>query len=83
MLTLAGRAFRGTELRKAFALSSTAFDLELKEEEAIFTTRGNGHRVGMSQYGADAMARAGKDHKTILQWYYQGAVLDRADRFLE
>ena len=71
-LLLAGRPFRGTVLRKAFGLRSTVFTLELTPEEAVFTTRGYGHRVGMSQYGADAMARAGNDWETILKWYYTG-----------
>jgi stage II sporulation protein D len=78
-IRLGGRSFRGTELRKAFSLRSTAFDLTLNQAEAIFTTRGNGHRVGMSQYGAEAMARAGNDFESILKWYYQGVTLIRAD----
>ena len=40
-----------------------------------FTTKGKGHRVGMSQYGAQAMAQAGSDYAAILQHYYTGATL--------
>ena len=71
-ILLGGRPFRGTQLRKAFQLRSTAFTLRLNTQEAVFTTRGFGHRVGMSQYGAEAMARAGNDYVTILKWYYSG-----------
>lgn len=78
-IELGGCAFRGTALRKAFSLRSTIFDLRLNADEAVFTTRGNGHRVGMSQYGADAMARAGNDFETILKWYYQGVALVHAE----
>ncbi len=78
-MVIGGCPFRGTTLRKAFALRSTAFTLSLNQEEAVFTTRGNGHRVGMSQYGANAMAQAGNDFETILKWYYQGIELIRAD----
>ena len=78
-MKLGGQFFQGTALRRAFSLRSTAFHLSLTETEAIFTTRGNGHRVGMSQYGAEAMARAGNDFERILKWYYQGAALIRAD----
>lgn len=78
-VTLGGRAFRGTALRKAFGLRSTAFSLSLSADGAVFTTRGNGHRVGMSQYGAAAMARAGNDFETILKWYYSGVELARAE----
>lgn len=76
-LTLGGRAIRGTALRKAFGLRSTAFSLTLSEDGAVFTTRGNGHRVGMSQYGAAAMARAGNDFEHILKWYYTGVEVCR------
>lgn len=74
-IELGGRPFTGKALRKRFGLRSTAFTLELSAAEAVFTTRGWGHRVGMSQYGADAMARTGKDFAEILAWYYRGAVL--------
>ena len=81
-IELGGRSFRGTQLRKRFRLRSTAFTLELSDEEAVFHTRGYGHRVGMSQYGADAMARAGNDFETILKWYYQGVEIDSQKRTL-
>ncbi|MBQ1410942.1 MAG: stage II sporulation protein D [Oscillospiraceae bacterium] len=76
---LCGHSFSGTALRKAFGLRSTAFSLSLDGGGAIFTTRGNGHRVGMSQYGAAAMAQAGNDFETILKWYYQGVDLAQAE----
>lgn len=79
-IRLGGRPFRGTDLRKRFALRSTAFELRLEGEEAVFTTRGFGHRVGMSQYGAEAMARAGNDFETILKWYYTGVEIGPAER---
>jgi stage II sporulation protein D len=48
------------------------------------TTRGYGHRVGMSQYGAEAMAVQGKSYEEILAHYYQGTVLtqwiDKGDK---
>ena len=79
VMELGGRPFRGTQLRKAFGLRSTVFTLELTAEEAVFTTRGNGHRVGLSQYGAAAMARNGADYTEILTWYYTGVELRPAE----
>ena len=76
---LGGRAFTGKQLRKLFSLRSTAFSLELTDDEAIFLTRGSGHRVGMSQYGANAMAKTGKRFDEILRWYYQGVEIRQAD----
>lgn len=75
---LGGQPFAGTALRSCFELPSTVFTLELDEDGAVFKTRGYGHRVGMSQYGAEAMARAGNDFLTILHWYYQGVEILRA-----
>lgn len=71
-IELGGQSFTGRELRKLFSLRSTAFTLTLTETEAVFKTRGSGHRVGMSQWGAEAMARAGKNYIEILTHYYTG-----------
>ncbi|MBO4938267.1 MAG: stage II sporulation protein D [Oscillospiraceae bacterium] len=73
---IGGVNFRGTELRKALGLRSTAFTVTAGEDAVTITTRGYGHRVGMSQYGADAMALAGSSYEQILAHYYQGAVLE-------
>ena len=75
---LGGCIFTGVQLRRLFGLYSTAFTLEFQGETAVFTTHGFGHRVGMSQYGADAMAKAGKGYQDILQWYYQGVTVESA-----
>lgn len=78
VMVLGGRPFRGTELRKLFGLRSTAFTLTLTDETASFTTSGYGHRVGLSQYGAEAMAREGKSFREILIWYYRGVTVETA-----
>lgn len=64
--------YSGTALRSALGLRSTAFSVEVRNDEIIFTTRGFGHRVGMSQYGADAMAVSGRSWEEILEHYYAG-----------
>lgn len=70
-----GKEFSGTELRKLLNLRSASFSLEVLPGEIRITTSGYGHRVGMSQYGAQAMAMAGKDFQSILQHYYPGTDL--------
>ena len=75
-IVLGGRPFTGKQLRKRFGLRSTAFVLTLTETEAIFETRGSGHRVGMSQWGAEAMAREGYGFEAILTHYYQGVTVE-------
>jgi len=74
-LEIMGVSFPGTELRFLLGLRSTAFTVEAREDGLVFRTRGFGHRVGMSQYGAQAMALAGKDFQEILLHYYTGAAV--------
>lgn len=69
--------WEGTLLRKKLGLRSTIFTMEIVKNEIQITTRGYGHRVGMSQYGADAMAVSGSTFEEILSHYYQGTELVR------
>lgn len=75
-MRIAGQEFQGTELRKLLGLRSTAFTVTADGEGVTITTRGYGHRVGMSQYGADAMAESGSTYAEILVHYYQGTQLE-------
>lgn len=61
---------KGTEFRSKLKLRSTDFDIVVENNIKI-TTRGNGHGVGMSQYGANGMAKEGKKYNDILNHYYQ------------
>lgn len=74
-LTIDGEAYAGTQLRSLLNLRSTAFAVSAGEDSVTITTKGYGHRVGMSQYGADAMAVTGSKYDQILSHYYQGAAL--------
>ena len=58
-----------------FCLRSADFSVDYADGAFIFTTCGYGHAVGMSQYGADAMARRGYTFREILAHYYPGAEL--------
>lgn len=66
--------FRGTEVRNALGLSSALFtvDFDTATGEMTFTSSGYGHGVGLSQYGADGMAKEGFTYKEILTHYYTG-----------
>lgn len=77
-MEIGGQAYKGTRLRQLLSLRSTAFTVSAGEKITI-TTRGYGHRVGMSQYGADAMAAAGKSYADILAYYYKGTALSALD----
>ena len=78
-LTAGDRSFSGVQLRKAFGLNSTRFTLLYEDGAFSFDVLGYGHRVGMSQYGADAIARLGFDYRTILRFYYRGAEITALD----
>ena len=78
-ISIGGKTFSGTQLRKRLGLRSTKFTMELAPETVTFYVLGNGHRVGMSQYGANAMAQAGKSYEEILKWYYTGVELREYD----
>ena len=71
-IDLGGEVFTGIEVREMFSLPSATFTVENSEENFIFHTRGKGHGVGMSQYGAEYYAENGMDYKEILKTYYKG-----------
>ena len=71
-IKICGSTYKGTEIRKLLGLRSTSFVITIVGETVTVTTKGYGHRVGMSQYGADAMAVAGSDYEQILLHYYKG-----------
>lgn len=69
-LTVGGVGIKGTELRTIFGLRSANIQIKEENGKVIFSVKGNGHGVGMSQYGANAMAKNGKNYKEILMHYY-------------
>ena len=76
-LELGGASFTGTELRRLLGLRSTDIEFSPQEDGVTVTTHGFGHRVGLSQYGAEAMAQAGRRFDEILLHYYQGTEIRR------
>ena len=68
---VSGKEFKGTNFRSLLGLRSTDFDIEVNGDKVIITTRGYGHGVGMSQYGANGMANAGYTYDKILKYYYK------------
>ena len=74
-MEIGGQVYQGTQLRSALGLRSTAFSVVVKSDSITINTKGFGHRVGMSQYGADAMALEGNTYRQILAHYYRGTTL--------
>lgn len=71
-MTVGGQKATGQQIREAFGLRSACFTLEYKNDRFIFHVSGYGHCVGMSQYGADYMARQGSSWEEIVRHYYKG-----------
>lgn len=71
-MPVCGEEFSGTRLRRALALRSASFTVAYDGSSFAFTTHGYGHGVGMSQYGAEAMAQGGADWQEILRYYFPG-----------
>lgn len=75
-LSVGGVSVKGSSLRSALGLRSACFTWEAQGQTLIFFVTGYGHGVGMSQYGANAMAAAGADYREILTHYYTGVTVE-------
>lgn len=73
------KQYTGREVREKLGLASSCFQIEMSSKGYTFTTKGSGHGVGMSQYGAQAMAQENKKYKDILNHYYQNIEIKRID----
>ena len=68
----------GIQLREALGLRSSDFDFSYQDGSFTFTTLGYGHGVGLSQYGADYLARQGQTYQEILAHYYpESSLIER------
>ncbi len=74
-IVIGGKEFKGTEIRTLFGLKSSTFTVKYEDNNFTFTVCGYGHGVGMSQYGADYMARQGFKYDEILKHYYKNVEL--------
>lgn len=70
-----GKNYTGAQLRTLLGLASTDLEIKLTPQQIQITTYGNGHAVGMSQYGANDLAKAGKSYEEILDHFYPGTRL--------
>ena len=77
LLKINNNEFKGTEVYNKLSLKSTDFTIELYGDYVLITMIGYGHGVGMSQYGAEGMAKAGYTYNEILKHYYTGTNLKK------
>lgn len=74
-LTVGGVSVGGSALRTLLGLRSANFSVNASEEGLTFSVTGYGHGVGMSQYGANQLAKEGMNYEGILLWYYTDVTL--------
>lgn len=76
-ILFAGIEYTGLQLRSLLKLNSTVFSVQAEGDGLWFSTLGKGHRVGLSQIGAQAMALQGYSWQEILAHYYPGTGIDK------
>ena len=74
------KTFTGREAREKLGLPSASFVWSVKGDTIAITCFGYGHGVGMSQWGAQALAKAGNEAEQILAYYYRGAKVEPASK---
>lgn len=82
-IQIAGKTLSGSAVRAALGLNSSNFSITYSGSNMIFTVTGNGHGIGLSQYGADGMAKNGSDYKEIVTHYYQGVEIMKIDDLIK
>jgi len=75
-ITINSKKFSGIDVRKKLSLRSTDFNIEINNNQILITTKGYGHGVGMSQYGANYLASINYSYKDILNYYYKNIVIE-------
>ena len=81
-IEIGGKRLTGKEVRELLGLKSSDFSWYRKGNQVVITTKGYGHGVGMSQYGANGMAESGKNYKDIIAHYYKDVKISETTAFL-
>lgn len=74
-ISICGKEFTGAKIRSLLNLRSAVFTVRYDDGNFIFRVQGHGHGVGMSQYGANYLARQNYTYVEILSWYYTGCMM--------
>ena len=69
----------GTEARSLLGLKSANFTVKIENDDVIFSVIGYGHGVGMSQTGADSMAKNGSNYEDIIKHFYTGVTISEVN----
>ena len=78
-IKIGGVTMTGEDFRSSLSLNSADFTIDEYEGKVRFITKGLGHGIGLSQYGANCMAKDGRNYKEILKYYYKDVEIKRYD----
>ncbi|TMZ49999.1 SpoIID/LytB domain-containing protein, partial [Klebsiella pneumoniae] len=81
-LQIGDQTFTGRQVREALGLASTDFTWTIEGGRIRFRSKGYGHGVGMSQWGANLLAHQGKSAEDIVRHYYRGVEIGSLDAVL-
>jgi stage II sporulation protein D len=82
VVEIGGKKLTGKQIREKLGLKSSDFNWERQGNQIVITTKGYGHGVGMSQYGANGMAREGKNYEDIVKYYYKGVKVQSSSKWM-
>lgn len=83
-LQIGDQILTGRSFREKLNLPSSAFDVKVAQDGTIqITTFGYGHGVGMSQWGANGMAKEGKTAADIVKYFYQGIAIEDYHQWIQ
>ncbi len=82
-ITIGGKIFSGREVREKLGLASSQFTWKWSGSKITITTYGYGHGVGLSQWGANGMAKEGNTAEQIVTYYYTGISIEKATPFIQ
>ena len=81
-VSINGKTYSGREIRDLLGLRSSDFNWKRDGDNIDITTKGFGHGVGMSQYGANGMAEEGKKYSEIVKYYYKDVAISELDSYI-
>ncbi|MDO6658294.1 stage II sporulation protein D [Anaerobacillus sp. 1_MG-2023] len=81
-VSINGKQFTGREIRDLLGLRSSDFTWDRSGDTITVSTKGFGHGVGMSQYGANGMAEDGSAYSDIVKYYYQGVAISEMEKYV-
>lgn len=76
-MQLPGQKITGEDFKEVFSLNSTCFSVKEVDGQVRIVTKGYGQGYGMSQFGANEMAKDGSSYEQILKYYYDGIEIQR------